>query len=130
MIIERDSHTRAHNTSLSVHLNTKNIFRRNKQQPRKMVCPYRVTVTLFSAIASIFYLRSTMAEGCDPQAFGGGTTTTTTTTSTTTTPKQAMMSPTRRYVIMTLLALLHVDLLLTGYLRMGVKEGMKIMLSK
>ena len=99
-----------------------------------MVCPYRVTVTLFSAIASIFYLRSTMAEGCDPQAFGGGTTTTTTTTytttTTTTTPKQAMMSPTRRYVIMTLLALLHVDLLLTGYLRMGVKEGMKIMLSK
>ena len=61
---------------------------------RKMVCPYRVTVTLFSAIASIFYLRSTMAESDSSQAFssnGAGSVTTTTTT------KQATaMSPTRR----------------------------------
>ena len=40
------------------------------------------------------------------------------------------MSSTRRYVIMTLLALLHIDLLLTGYLRMGVKEGIKMLSTK
>ena len=92
-----------------------------------MVCPYRVTVTLFSAIASIFYLRSTMAD----DGVGAG--------SSISTPYQqqqqrkqasSTMSSTRRYVIMTLLALLHIDLLLTGYLRMGVKEGIKMLSTK
>ena len=88
-----------------------------------MVCPYRVTVTLFSAIASIFYLRSTMAD----DGVGAGSIS----------PQQqqrkqasSTMSSTRRYVIMTLLALLHIDLLLTGYLRMGVKEGIKMLSTK
>ena len=90
-----------------------------------MVCPYRVTVTLFSAIASLFYLRSTMAD----DGVGAG--------SSISTPCQqqrkqvsSTMSSTRRYVIMTLLALLHIDLLLTGYLRMGVKEGIKMLSTK
>ena len=91
-----------------------------------MVCPYRVTVTLFSAIASIFYLRSTMAD----DGVGAGSSISTPYQQQQRKQASSTMSSTRRYVIMTLLALLHIDLLLTGYLRMGVKEGIKMLSTK
>ncbi|KAL3939551.1 MAG: hypothetical protein SGBAC_005738 [Bacillariaceae sp.] len=86
-----------------------------------MVCPYKATCTLIAAITSIFYIRSTFdekgfteisyAEGGDETRELG--------------PKKKPMSPLRRGIIIALLIVFHIDLMFTGYLRAGVKAGLK-----
>lgn len=87
----------------------------------KMVCPYRLVTTFFAAVASMFYIRSTFAEdvidaGSGKSGEGRAT-------------KKKVMSSTKRSLIVSLLIVLHVDLLVTGYLRAGVKEGFAMLSS-
>eukprot|EP00980_Cylindrotheca_fusiformis_P004838 scaffold1034_cov127-Cylindrotheca_fusiformis.AAC.19 len=80
-----------------------------------MVCPYRLVTTFFAAIASVFYIRSTFAED-DVGGESGKT-------GDQTVVKKTAMSSQKRALIVSLLIVLHVDLLVTGYLRAGLKEG-------
>lgn len=86
-----------------------------------MVCPYKLTTTLFAAIASILFVRSTFAE----EEVGGASR-----NSEGTMMKKKTMSSTKRMMIVSLLIVLHVDLLVTGYLRAGVKEGLAMLSEK
>ena len=86
-----------------------------------MVCPYKATCTLFAAIASIFYIRSTFDEGFSETSYAEDETTTSTKT------KKKAMSPLRRAVTISLLIVFHIDLMFTGYLRAGVKEGIAML---
>ena len=85
-----------------------------------MVCPYKATTGLITAIMSILYISSTFQ---DPEAEKK--------------KKKAQfeeaeakkpMSPARRMLLVTVLVLFHLDLFTTGYLRTGVKQliGMKM----
>jgi hypothetical protein len=87
----------------------------------KMVCPYRLVTTFFAAVASMFYIRSTFAE--DVIDAGNGK------SGEGTAAKKKGMSSEKRALIVSLLIVLHVDLLVTGYLRAGVKEGFAMLAS-
>lgn len=85
-----------------------------------MVCPYKLTVTTLSAIASIFYIRTLEPKDEDEKNKGGGTIEKT---------NKTMVSSTRRMIMISLLVILHIDLIFTGYIRAGVKEGIAMALS-
>lgn len=82
-----------------------------------MVCPYRLVTTFFAAVASMFYIRSTFADDVIGKSGEG------------TAMKKKVMSSEKRALIVSLLIVLHVDLLVTGYLRAGVKEGFAMLSS-
>ncbi|CAJ1945179.1 unnamed protein product [Cylindrotheca closterium] len=86
-----------------------------------MVCPYKATCTLFAAMASIFYIRSTFDENdfTETSYAEDGTEKSVQTKKT--------MSPLRRAVTISLLIVFHIDLMFTGYLRSGVKEGLAML---
>lgn len=87
-----------------------------------MVCPYKATCTLFAAMASIFYIRSTFDESLTETSYAEDGTVTTKPV-----PKKKAMSPLRRAVTISLLVAFHIDLMFTGYLRAGVKEGLAML---
>jgi hypothetical protein len=77
-----------------------------------MVCPYRATTGLITAVLSIFYLHSTYADDDGMNKSGANEEL-----------KKKPMSPARRMALIVVLVLFHVDLFTTGYLRSGVKAG-------
>lgn len=87
-----------------------------------MVCPYKATCTLFAAIASIFYIRSTFDESGFTETSYSDEDGTEKSVQT-----KKVMSPLRRAVTMSLLIVFHIDLMFTGYLRAGVKEGLAML---
>jgi len=87
-----------------------------------MVCPYKATCTLFAAMASIFYIRSTFDESLTETSYAEDGTVTTKSV-----PKKKAMSPLRRAVTISFLVAFHFDLMFTGYLRAGVKEGLAML---
>eukprot|EP00526_Cylindrotheca_closterium_P029692 CAMPEP_0113617108 /NCGR_PEP_ID=MMETSP0017_2-20120614/8598_1 /TAXON_ID=2856 /ORGANISM="Cylindrotheca closterium" /LENGTH=89 /DNA_ID=CAMNT_0000526469 /DNA_START=11 /DNA_END=280 /DNA_ORIENTATION=+ /assembly_acc=CAM_ASM_000147 len=87
-----------------------------------MVCPYKATCTLFAAMASIFYIRSTFDEDgfTETSSYAEDGTAKSV-------QKKKAMSPLRRAVTISLLIVFHIDLMFTGYLRTGVKEGLAML---
>lgn len=86
-----------------------------------MVCPYKVCCTLVSAVLSIFYVASAFADA-DEQ--------TTLSNKAAVVPTKKPMSAERRMITVALLVIFHIDLLFTGYLRAGFKEGVAVLASK
>lgn len=80
-----------------------------------MVCPYRLVTTGITAVLSILYIRKTIAQSEDgdhPNATGKETGA----------RKKFTWTP-GTIAICVGLILLHVDLLVTGYLRHGAKDA-------
>lgn len=83
-----------------------------------MVCPYKVTTGLITAIMSIIYVQSTFQDDAEKkkkvEEEGA---------------RKSPMSPERRMLLVTVLVLFHLDLFTTGYLRSGVKQLMTLKMS-
>ena len=80
-----------------------------------MVCPYKATTGLITAIMSVLFVSSTFANpdagNSSRKNFNDEA------------PEaKRQMSPIRRMLVVTLLVLFHLDLFTTGYLRSGVKQ--------
>jgi hypothetical protein len=84
-----------------------------------MVCPYKATTGLITAMMSILYISSTFQDPEDEKKKKK---------TEEAEAKKPTMSPARRMLLVTMLVLFHLDLFTTGYLRTGVKQliGMKM----
>ena len=89
-----------------------------------MVCPYKATTGLITAMMSMYYITSTMAD--DPHAAKKNNDDNNTDGELKLEETEAKKMSARRALTIALLVLFHVDLFTTGYLRLGVKQLMAI----